>query len=88
MFLARTYDEGEILNVGVGEDIRIEDLARLVSRIVGFEGTLEFDTSKPDGTPRKLLDVSRLRSLGWQPAWSLEDGIAQTYDWFVSNFES
>ena len=82
IFLARNYDEGEIVNIGVGEDIRIEDLARLVSRIVGFEGTLEFDTSKPDGTPRKLLDVSRLRQLGWQPAWSLEDGIAQTYDWF------
>ncbi len=88
VFLARNYDEGEIVNVGVGEDIRIEDLAMLISGIVGFEGTLEFDTSKPDGTPRKLLDVSRLRSLGWQPAWSLEDGIAQTYDWFVSNFES
>jgi len=88
VFLARNYDQGGILNIGVGEDIRIKDLAKLISRIVGFEGALEFDTSKPDGTPRKLLDVSRLRSLGWQAAWSLEDGIAQTYDWFVSNFES
>ena len=82
VFLARNYDEAEILNIGVGEDIRIDDLAGLVSRIVGFEGTLEFDRSKPDGTPRKLLDVSRLRRLGWQPAWSLKDGIAQTYDYF------
>ena len=88
VFLARNYDQGGILNIGVGEDIRIKDLAKLISRTVGFEGALEFDTSKPDGTPRKLLDVSRLHSLGWQAAWSLEDGIAQTYDWFVSNFES
>ncbi len=74
------------MNIGVCEDIRIDDLARLISRIVGFEGDLEFDVSKPDGTPRKLLDVSRLRSLGWQPTWSLEDGISQTYDWFVTNY--
>jgi GDP-L-fucose synthase len=86
VYLARNYDEGKILNVGVGEDIRIEDLARLISRIVGFEGALEFDASKPDGTPRKLLDVSRLRDLGWQATWSLEDGIAQTYDWFANNY--
>jgi GDP-L-fucose synthase len=86
VFLARNYDEEKIVNVGVGEDIRIEDLAKLISRIVGFEGALEFDTSKPDGTLRKLLDVSRLRGLGWQATWSLEDGIAQTYDWFTSNY--
>lgn len=85
VFLANNYDHGEILNVGVGEDIRIDELARLVSRVVGFEGALEFDTSKPDGTPRKLLDVSRLRRLGWKPAWTLEDGIAETYRWYVSN---
>ena len=88
VFLARNYDEEEIVNIGVGEDIRIENLAKLISRIVGFEGSLEFDTSKPDGTPRKLLDVSRLHSLGWQSTWSLKDGIAKTYDWFISNFDS
>ena len=86
VFLARNYDEGEILNVGVGEDIRIADLASLISRTVGFDGALEFDTSKPDGTPRKVLDISRLQSLGWQASWSLEDGIAQTYNWFVSDY--
>ena len=86
LFLAGNYNEGDIVNVGVGEDIRIEDLARHISRNVGFKGALEFDASKPDGTPRKLLDVSRLRKLGWEPTWSLENGIAQTYDWFAANY--
>jgi GDP-L-fucose synthase len=83
IFLAENYDDGEIINVGVGEDISIADLASLVARTVGFSGKLEFDHSKPDGTPRKLLDVSRLRSLGWQPKTTLDDGIARTYAWFT-----
>jgi GDP-L-fucose synthase len=85
VFLANNYDDDDIVNVGTGEDIRIRDLAKLVSRITGFDGELRFDTTKPDGTPRKLLDVSKLRSLGWKPTWSLEDGIAKTYEWFRSD---
>jgi GDP-L-fucose synthase len=72
------------INVGSGVDCTIRELAETVARVVGFEGKLVFDASKPDGTPRKLLDVSRLKSLGWQANISLEDGLRQTYDWFLS----
>jgi GDP-L-fucose synthase len=85
VFLAKNYDDGDIINVGTGEDIPIRDLALLVAHAVGFDGELRFDTSKPDGTPRKLLDISRLKGIGWEPAWSLKDGIARTYDWFKQN---
>jgi GDP-L-fucose synthase len=85
VFLAKNYDGGEIVNIGSGEDIRIRDLAALIAGQIGYEGKLCFDTSKPDGTPRKLLDISRLRSLGWEPSWSLADGIAATYEWFTRN---
>ena len=71
VFLANNYDDGDIVNVGTGEDIPIRDLALLVAHAVGFDGNLRFDTSKPDGTPRKLLDISRLKGIGWEPAWSL-----------------
>ena len=83
IFLMETYDGIEIVNVGTGKDISIAELAELVSRVVGYEGTLDYDVSKPDGTPRKLLDVSRLTELGWKPAWSLEDGIRATYEWYL-----
>jgi len=81
-FLMQTYDGDSFVNVGVGEDVTIRDLAELVRRIVGYEGTIEFDASKPDGTPRKLMDVSRLSALGWRPRIPLEDGIRSTYDWY------
>jgi GDP-L-fucose synthase len=81
-FLLETYDSPEILNIGCGEDVTIRELAELICDVVGFEGELVFDSSKPDGTPRKLLDVSRLTSLGWKPHIKLRDGIAQTYDWY------
>lgn len=74
-----------IFNVGVGDDISIRELAVLVGDVVGFQGTLEFDTSKPDGTPRKLLDVTRVNKLGWQAQTSLEEGIYKTYNWFKQN---
>ncbi len=79
IFLMQTYDSPEIINVGVGDDIPIGELALLVKEITGFQGALVQDTSKPDGTPRKLLDVSRLTALGWHPKLSLRDGITQTY---------
>jgi len=76
------HDGDELVNIGCGEDITIADVARMVGEVVGFSGTLEFDTSKPDGTPRKLLDVSRLSKLGWRAQIPLRDGIEQTYRWF------
>jgi GDP-L-fucose synthase len=83
LFLMRHYDAEEIINVGVGEDIRIRELAELIGEVVGYQGEITFDSSKPDGTPRKLLDVSRLRHVGWQPKIGLKEGISQTYQWYV-----
>ena len=71
--------------MGSGEDISIRELADLVAQVVGFGGRIEWDTSKPDGTPRKLLDVARLRDLGWEPSISLRDGVASTYEWFTTS---
>jgi GDP-L-fucose synthase len=88
VFLMENYNEPEIINVGSGHDTTIADLAALVQRIVGFTGNLVFDSSKPDGTPRKLLDVSRLNALGWRPAIDLESGIESTYKWFLDHVES
>jgi GDP-L-fucose synthase len=85
LFLLARYDSSEIINVGCGEDISIRELAELICEIVGFDGELAWDATKPDGTPRKLLDITKLRNLGWQPAIPLRDGIAQTYNWFLKN---
>jgi GDP-L-fucose synthase len=74
-----------LLNVGCGEDLTIRDLADLVQRVVGYEGPVLWDDSRPDGTPRKLMDVSRIRALGWAPEVGLEDGVRRTYDWFLAN---
>jgi len=82
VYLMENYSSPEIVNVGWGQDISIGELAELVRKVVGFEGEIEFNASKPDGTPRKLLDTSRLSALGWQPRISLADGIAVTYDWY------
>ncbi len=76
---------GNVLNVGTGEDLSILELAELVARIVGYDGQIRFDSSRPNGTPRKLLDVSRIQSLGWRARISLEEGIASTYDWYCAN---
>ncbi|MEW6594359.1 MAG: GDP-L-fucose synthase [Thermodesulfobacteriota bacterium] len=86
-FLMRHYDAEGIINVGCGEDVTIAGLAELVREVVGFGGRIVFDATKPDGTPRKLLDVSRLNSLGWRAQIPLRDGIASTYQWFLANQE-
>jgi len=83
LFIMKHYDDNEIINVGVGKDINIKELAEMIKEIVGFEGDICYDTSKPDGTPRKLLNVSRLESLGWRSKISLREGIEKTYKWYV-----
>jgi GDP-L-fucose synthase len=82
VYLLQTYDGEPIVNIGWGEDVTIKELAEMVATVSGFKGRLEFDTSKPDGTPRKLLDTSRLSSLGWKPKITLRSGIEHTYAWF------
>ena len=79
------YDDDQPINVGTGRDLAITEVADLIAEIVGFRGEIRWDASKPDGTPRKLLDVQRLTELGWRPSISLTDGIRQTYDWFRSH---
>ncbi|MGB0166333.1 MAG: GDP-L-fucose synthase [Luteibaculum sp.] len=86
LFLMENYDEKQFLNVGVGEDLSILDLANIIKRIVGYEGKIEHDLSKPDGTPRKLMDVSRLHKLGWKAKISLETGISQVYEEFKEKY--
>ena len=85
LYLAQTYDAEALVNVGWGQDVTIRDLAELVASVVGFEGRISFDPAKPDGTPRKLLDVSRLTSLGWRPQIPLSQGIERTYAWFKAH---
>ena len=80
-----TIHRSPMINIGWGKDISVKELALLIKEIVGFEGEMIFDTSKPDGTPQKLLDVSKIKNLGWQPNMSLQDGIKQTYDWCLQD---
>ena len=88
LVLLDRYDDPAPINVGVGEDLTIRELAGMVARIVGFEGAIEWDSSRPDGTPRKLLDVSRIEALGWTPRIGLEEGIAGTWRWHLENAEA
>ena len=85
LFLLQGYDEATAINVGTGVDIEISELASLISEVTNFKGSITWDTSKPDGTPRKLLDVSRINQLGWNSEILLTDGIRSTYEWFVQN---
>jgi len=85
LFLLENYNSPEIVNIGCGEDVDIRELAETVCDVLGFGGTLVFDPTKPDGTPRKLLDVGRLLGLGWKPRIALRDGIRDTYEWFLKN---
>jgi GDP-L-fucose synthase len=84
-FLLENYDSPEIVNIGCGEDVSIKELVETVCEVLGFEGSLVFDTSKPDGTPRKLLHVGRLLALGWKPRIGLKEGIRDAYEWFLKN---
>jgi len=88
LFLLQNYDSPEIINIGTGYDLTVSELAELICDVVGFTGELAWDRTKPDGTPRKLLDVSKLESLGWKPTIPLREGIAQTYERFVQNLRS
>jgi GDP-L-fucose synthase len=85
LYLMRHYASDELINVGWGQDISIRELAQLVREVVGFAGELRFDPSRPDGTPRKLLDVSRLTALGWSPRIQLGEGVTETYKWFAAH---
>jgi len=85
LLLLEKYDSPEIINIGCGEDITIRELAELICDVVGFNGELVWDAAKPDGTPRKLLDITKIRALSWQPTIPLRQGIAQTYEWFLAN---
>jgi len=88
VFLMLEYDSAEIINVGTGIDVTIRELAEMIGRAAGYTGSIAFDSSKPDGTPRKLLDVSRLTALGWKPKIALAGGIAETWRWYLENVAS
>jgi GDP-L-fucose synthase len=91
VFLMERYDYqqvGELINIGTGKDITIKDLALMIRDIVGFRGEIAWDSTKPDGTPKKLLDISRIRNLGWEPKTSLEAGIRKTYEWYLKAVNS
>lgn len=85
LFVLNHYDQNQIINIGTGEDVTIAELAGMIQQTVEYQGEVVWDSSKPDGTPRKLLDVSKLKSLGWKPRLSLREGIAQTYRWYAEN---
>jgi GDP-L-fucose synthase len=88
LLLLDKYDSDVAINIGTGKDLRIIELAEIIREIVGFEGVIVWDSAKPDGTPRKLLDVSRITALGWEPRIKLEEGILSTYDWYLANAPS
>lgn len=88
LFLMNNYEGNEIVNIGVGEDIAIKEVAEKIKVVVGFNGDIQFDTTKPDGTPRKLVDVTKINSLGWKAQTSLEDGLKKAYQWFLDNEDS
>ena len=87
VFLMQKYEAAGWINVGTGNDLTIADLAQTIARVVGFKGSIRFDSSKPDGTPRKVLDVSRLSAMGWKPRIDLDWGLRSTYDWYKSHAE-
>ena len=87
LFLMENYESNEHLNIGTGKDISIQDLAELIKRIIGYQGDIMFDKSKPDGTPKKLLDISKIEKLGWKAKISLEEGLKLTYDYYMKHYQ-
>ena len=88
IFLMDKYNDTEIINIGTGKDITIKELAGKIQEIVGFKGKIEWDNSKPDGTPRKLLDVSKIQDLGWKHKITMSNGLNNTYKWFLKNYSN
>jgi GDP-L-fucose synthase len=86
VFLMQNYSKSDIVNIGTGEDISIKELAEIIKKIVGFEGEIVNDTTKPDGTPRKLLDVSMINKIGWKYKTKLKEGVKETYKWFIKKY--
>lgn len=85
LFLMENYDSPEIINVGTGKDITIKELAKTIAKVVGYSGDIAWDTNKPNGTPRKLLNVDKLQELGWKYSIELEEGLEKTYNWYLEN---
>jgi GDP-L-fucose synthase len=88
IFLMENYSAAGTINVGTGEDLQIAELVTVMKDVIGFNGTIAYDTSKPDGTPRKVLDTTKINNLGWRPKFGLTDGLATTYKWFLENVEN
>jgi len=86
MYLLEKYSDSEFINIGSGVDITIKALAELIKEVTGYQGKIIFDTSKPDGMPQKLLDVSRLNDMGWKCKTDLRDGLKKTYQWYIENY--
>ncbi len=83
----QNYDDSEIVNIGTGEDVSINELVQIMKDVIGYEGNIIYDTSKPDGTPRKLLNVDKLHNLGWKHKYSLEEGIKMTYEYYLESIK-
>ena len=88
IFLTKNYYKHELINVGSGKEVSIKYLAKLISNIIGYKGKIIFDSLHPDGTPRKILNISKIRNLGWKPIYNLQDGLKKTIDWYISNIKS
>ena len=86
IYLMKNYNDSEIINIGTGQDVSLKELANIIKEIIGYQGEIKWDKSKPDGTPRKLLDITRLYNLGWQHKISLAEGIKDTYNWYLKSF--
>jgi len=86
LFLMENYVDSKIVNIGTGEDLTIKELATIIQQVVGFKGVLKFDKTKPDGTPQKILDVSKINSLGWKATTTLKKGIEKVYSWYIKNY--